>query len=205
MDEEIKVDGDDTLFAFVDALGGDRRESKEELEADGQQQQQQQQQQLSDWTSLYGSLDSTPLPPPPPPPPLEPSAPSPPPPPSSGIDTYTSTDDLQLDIYTELTEAFDNWLTRLIDAGSHLTSTRVFKGTGITETINQMCADGLIGSHESYELRCIGNAWMRLLYAYQLYRTGCRNYKRRIIGCLLELFSSHLISEDLCADICVQL
>ena len=201
MDEEIKADGDDTLFAFVDALGGDRRESKEELEADGQQQQQQQQQQLSDWTSLYGSLDSTPLPPPP----LEPSAPSPPPPPSSGVGTYTCTDGQHLDIYTELTEAFDSWLTRLIGLGSHLTSTRVFKGPGITETVNQMCADCLIGSHESFELRCIGNAWMRLLYAYQLYRTGCRNYKRRIIGCLLELFSSHLISEDLCADICVQL
>ena len=116
-----------------------------------------------------------------------------------------STLTLNFDVYAELTDAFDNWLTCLNHAGTRLTSVKVFNGIDITETVHQMHENGLIGSRESYELRCIGNAWMRLMYAYTLHRNGFQNHKRKIISCIFELFSSHLILEDLCVEVCAQL
>ena len=111
-------------------------------------------------------------------------------------------------IYARMTDAFDSWLTCIIDDdddGTHLTSARVFGGKEITETVYKMEKDGLIGTWESLELRGIGNTWMRLFCHYTLNRTGRRHHRREVISCLLELFSSALISEDLCIDVCAHL
>ena len=187
MDEGIKAVGDSDLFAFVEALGDGSGGGEEQFKSEANVQQQQ---QSRVW----------------PPPPQQPESSAPP---RSEIDACTSSSPSSslrtAGIYAEITDAFDNWLTRLVDAGAHLNSARVFRGKGITETVHQMCADGLIGSHESLELRWIGNTWTQLLHYFTLYRTGCREHKRTIISCLLELFSSHLISEDLCVEVCAQL
>ena len=194
MDEEIKVDYDRDLFAFVEALGRGGEGRNVKPESDGQQQQQQQ--QSSSWSVAYEPSDRA----------TTTSSPKPSNlPPRWGNDACTSTSSLGFDTYTEITDAFDSWLTCLIDVGTNLTSAKVFKRSGITQTVNQMLEDRLIEAHDALDLKCIGNTWMRLLNSYQLYRAGCRRYRRKIISCLLELVSAHQISEDLCTEIFDQL
>ena len=102
-------------------------------------------------------------------------------------------------------DTFDNWLTSLIDIERRISTSKSLKGKHISQSIDGMLRDGLIGICEASELRYIGNCWTRLMNAHTLYSAGCHSYKYDILSTLLDLYSAKQITKELCIEICEQL
>ena len=122
----------------------------------------------------------------------------------TSVDAWTTTtaaDNTWLDI----TATFDDWLMRLVDIERRISTGKSLKGKHISQSIDGMLQDGLIGYSEASELRYIGHCWTRLMNAHTLYTAGCHSYKYDILSTLLDLYSAKQITKELCIDICEQL
>ena len=109
------------------------------------------------------------------------------------------------DIWDVMSNAFDSWLTRIVDVESRLSTDHSFKKHRIDQAIQRMLEDGLIGVCDANELRFIGDSWMRLIDSYSYYSIGCRAYRQDIFSALLDLFSARQIAKTIFLKVCEQL
>ena len=129
---------------------------------------------------------------------------------TDGFESVTARDETSPpDIVTtwmDISDAFDNWLTCLIDADHRICIPgKSLKGDQIKQTIDDMLEYGLIDVCAANELLYVGNLWLRLMNAHTLYNVGCISYKRDIVSLLMDLYTVKQIDKELCIDICVKL
>ena len=125
----------------------------------------------------------------------------------STVDEWPATHEPSLEpavrnTWWDIEDTFDNWLTCLIDIERRISTSNSLKGKHISQSIDGMLRDGLIGFCEANELRYIGHCWTRLMNAYTLYSAGCHSYKSDIISTLFDLYSAKQITKELCIEIC---
>ena len=179
----------DELCEFVDALDVNEEKSAELSDRARDQ-------QSDGWNTTLDTWSVTGEP--------SPSETQPVTPESTSVDAWTTTtaaDNTWLDI----TATFDDWLMRLVDIERRISTGKSLKGKHISQSIDGMLQDGLIGYSEASELRYIGHCWTRLMNAHTLYTAGCHSYKYDILSTLLDLYSAKQITKELCIDICEQL
>ena len=109
------------------------------------------------------------------------------------------------DIWPVMSNAFDSWLTCIVDVESRLTTDHSFKNHRIDQAIQRMLEDGLIGVCDANELRFVGDSWIRLLNSYSYFSIGCRSYRRDVVAALLDLFSARQITKTAFLNVCEQL
>ena len=108
--------------------------------------------------------------------------------------------------WTDISDAFDNWLTCLIGTDHRICIPgKSLKGDQIKQTIDDMLEYGLIDVCDANELLHVGNLWLHLMNAHTLYNVGCISYKRDVISLLMDLYTVKQIGKELCIDICVKL
>ena len=86
----------------------------------------------------------------------------------------------ETDIWDVMSNAFDSWLTRIVDVESRLSTDHSFKNHRIDQAVQRMLEDGLIGVRDANELRFVGDSWMRLIDSYSYNSIGCRVYRQDI-------------------------
>ena len=116
-----------------------------------------------------------------------------------------SVSEKETDIWDVMSNAFDSWLTRIVDVESRLNTDHSFKNHRIDQAVQRMLEDGLIGVRDANELRFVGDSWMRLIDSYSYYSIGCRVYRQDIVSALLDLFSARQITKTIFLKICEQL
>ena len=109
-----------------------------------------------------------------------------------------------VNIWTNIEDALNNWSQRVLDAESQLNKSGTFHHQ-IEDSIRRLQLDGLLSSADITELRYIGEVWMKLMSAASSYGVGCKFAKRDIITYLLELHTLKQITNNLFIEICFKL
>ena len=111
----------------------------------------------------------------------------------------------EVDVWMDLSNAFESWLGCIIDVESRISTHQSRKNHHIDQSIQRMLEDGLLNTWDADDLRFIANSWLRLLNAYACYSIGCHTQKRVVISSLLDLFSSKQITKAKFINICSRL